>query len=153
MTRLAADDARQSLTAHAAAKGAEIHAKYGPRIGWTELQRILADRSCVRYPCAIAFDPAPLRPGECAHPVALGERPEDGFTLHVHPHFMTQLDRVPLLALSQVVVINYGGFASPNDAEALAAAALGMARDDYYAALCALADELGGGAPAAPTKW
>ena len=42
--QLTVDDARQSLTAHVAAKGAEIFEKYGPRIGWKELLQILADR-------------------------------------------------------------------------------------------------------------
>ena len=70
--KLTADDARQSLNAHVAAKGAEIHGKYGPRIGWNEFQQILEDRACVRYPCEIIFDSAPLKPGEFAHPVAQG---------------------------------------------------------------------------------
>ena len=76
-TRLTADDARQSLNAHVAAKGAEIRAKYGPSIGWRELRRLLEDRAHVRYPCHIVFDAAPLEPGEFAHPVARGNRPED----------------------------------------------------------------------------
>jgi len=32
--KLTTNDARQSLTAHVAAKGAEIFEKYGPHIGW-----------------------------------------------------------------------------------------------------------------------
>ena len=59
--QLTAADARLSLNAHVAAKGAEIFAKYGPRIGWRELQAILLDRTCVRYPCTIEFDASPLR--------------------------------------------------------------------------------------------
>ena len=137
-----ADDARQSTTAHVAEKGAEIFEKYGPRIGWNGLQQILEDRACVRYPCRIAFDQAALQPGEFAHPVPNGERPEDGFTMYVHPLFMTDLDRVPLLVLYQLVLVNYGAFAAPEDAETFGAAALGLRRDEYYAALCALADEL-----------
>lgn len=142
--QLTADDARQSLNAHVATKGAEIHAKYGPRIGWKELQHILEDRACVRYPCQIVFDAVGLQPGEFAHPVPLGERPEDGFTMYVHPLFMTDLARVPLLVLYQLVLVNYGEFASPDDAETFGAAAAGLSRDDYYAELCALADELTG---------
>jgi hypothetical protein len=141
-TQLTADDARESLNSHVAAKGAEINAKYGPRIGWKELQRILEDRSCVRYPCKIVFDANPLQPGEFAHPVADGERPEDGFTIYVHPLFMTDLGRVPLLVFYQLVLINYGEFASPDDAETFGAAALGFSKEDYYQALCAMADGL-----------
>jgi hypothetical protein len=143
-TQLTADDARQSLNAHVAVKGAEIFEKYGPQIGWKELQRILEDRACLRYPCKVVFDAAELQPGECAHPVAVGGRPEDGFTLYVHPLFMTDLARVPLLALYQMVLINYGEFASPDDAEVFGAGAAGLSRDDYYAELCAMADRLSG---------
>ena len=65
-TQLTVDDARQSLNAHVAAKGAEIHGKFGPHIGWKELQQILRDPVCVRYPTEIVFDAAALQPGEFA---------------------------------------------------------------------------------------
>ncbi|MFO1514604.1 MAG: hypothetical protein U1F83_17120 [Verrucomicrobiota bacterium] len=141
-TQLTADDARQSLNAHVAAKGAEIFAKYGPHIGWKELQQILKDRACVRYPCEIVFDSAALQPGELAYPQPNGGRPEDGFTLFVHPSFMMQLRSVPTLAFYQLVLVNYGDFASATDAESFGAAALGLNRDQYYAELCQLADQV-----------
>jgi hypothetical protein len=137
-----AHDARQSLNASAAAIGAEVYEKYGPRIGWTQLLQILGDRSCARYPCEIVFDAAPLQAGEFAHPVAKGDHPADGFTIYVHPFFMMQLDQVPLLVLYQLVLVNYGAFASSDDAETFGAAALGLAKDRYYDTLCRLADEL-----------
>jgi hypothetical protein len=142
--QLTAQDARQSLNAHVAAKGAEIRAKYGPAIGWRELLRILEDREVVRYPCEIVFDSGPLQPGEFAHPMARGKRPEDGFVICVHPSFITQMEHVPHLVLYQLVLVNYGEFASAEDAETFGAAALGLARDDYYQALCGLADQVGG---------
>jgi len=93
------------LSAHVAARGAEIFEKYGPRIGWSELLRLLQDRACVRYPCAVAFDAAPLQPGESAWPKPNSDQPEDGFVICIHPLFMTQLDRVAHLALYQLVVV------------------------------------------------
>lgn len=141
-TEPTAEDARQSLTAHVAAKGAEIFEKYGPRIGWTALQQILQDRACVRYPCAVVFDASPLLPGEFAYPVPKGELPEDGFTMCVHPRFKAQPERVPYLVLYQLVLVNYGGFASADDAEVFGANALGLPREEYYQALCRLADEV-----------
>ena len=132
--------ARESLNAHVASKGMEIRRIYGPRIGWKELLRILEDRSQVRYPCEIVFDAAPLQPGEFAHPEPRGERPEAGFTLYVHPAFMVLLDKVPLLVLYQLVLVNYGPFASAGDAETFGAEALGLSTDDYYRELCELAD-------------
>ena len=141
---LTTEDARQSLNAHVAAKGGEIRARYGPDIGWTELLRILEDRALVRYPCGIVFDAAPLLEGEFAHAVSASERPEDGFTMYVHPFFMTQLARVPALVLYQLVRVNYGEFASADDAETFGAAALGVSRDDYYAMLCQLVAQIDG---------
>ena len=143
-TTLTADDAKQSLNGHVAAKGAEINAKYGPEIGWQELQQILEDKAFCRYPCKIEVSAEFLQPGELAYPAARGEKPEDGFTMYVHPFFMTQLSSVPHLVLYQLVVVNYGEFASSDDAETFGANALGLSRDDYYNALCELADQIGG---------
>lgn len=146
-TQLTAEHAKQSLTAHVAVKGAEIFAKYGPQIGWTELQRLLEDRTCVRYPCVLRFDATGLQPGEFAYPAPNGERPEDGFTLYVHPIYQAQLALAPYLVLYQLVVVNYGEFATAEDAEVFASSALGLDRDLYYQALCHLADQLGPGVP------
>src|SRR6516162_4026042 len=141
-TQLTADDAKQSLTSHVATKGLELYQKYGPTIGWAELQHVLEDRAFVRYPCEIVFEVNPLLPGEFAHPSMKADRPEDGFIMHVHPHFFAQLNRVPWLVLYQLVALNYGEFASSDDAEIFGADALGLTRDEYYAELCKMADEL-----------
>ena len=148
--QLTADDARQSLTAHVETKGVEIFAAYGPKLDWDGLQRLLADRTQVRYPCEIVFDEALLLPGEFAHPMPKGTTPEDGFTMAVHPLFITQPDRVPALVLYQLVAVNYGTFASSDEAETFGAAALGITRDEYYALLCDCADQLGNGPDAEP---
>src|SRR5260370_18348662 len=105
--QLTIDDARQSLNAHLAFKGAEVREKYRPQIGWEELLSLLEDRACVRYPCEVRFDAEPLVAGEFAHPVAKGQAPEDGFTICVHPVFENQLDRGPSLVLYQLVPVNY----------------------------------------------
>jgi len=132
---------RQTLNSHAAAKGAEILHKYGPRVGWPELLQILADRSCVRYPCEIRFDAEPLLPGEFAHPVARGSQPEEGFTIFIHPVYQMNLDQTALLVLYQLVRVNYGEFASAADAECFGAASLGVSVEAYYQSICELADQ------------
>jgi hypothetical protein len=55
---------------------------------------------------------------------------------------MLRLDLVPALVLYQLVLVNYGEFASPDDAEAFGAAALGLSRDAYYELVCQAADLL-----------
>lgn len=149
-TTLRAEDARQSLTSHVEAKGIEALLKFGPQMGWTELQRLLDDRALVRYPCEIVFDATPLMPGEFAFPAQKGDRPEEGFTMFVHPAFALALDRVPALVLYHVVAVNYGEFASADEAETFGAAALGLTRDEYYAVLCGVSDQLGGVANGEP---
>lgn len=140
--QLTADDFKSSLNGPIAAKGAEVLEKFGPRIGWRELLGIVEDRSVVRYPCEIVFDAKPLLEGEVAHAEPKGEQPGEGFTVYVHPFFMTQLENVPHLVLYQLVRVNYGEFASPDDAETFGANALGLSKDDYYNTLCELADQL-----------
>lgn len=142
-TQLTADGARQSLSAHVAAKGAAILEKYGPKLGWGTLQLLLEDRDFVRYPCKIVFDASPLRAGEFAFPAPQGEVPEAGFLMHVHPVYMLDLEHVPYLVLYQLVAVNYGVFASGDDAEIFGANALGITREEYYETLCELSDQLG----------
>lgn len=142
-TQLTADHAKESLNAHVASKGCDLFAKYGV-VGYQGLQAVLQDRACVRYPCEIAFDSTLLNPGEFAHAEQQGARPEDGFTIWVHPFFLLQLEKVPYLVYYHLVVVNYGVFASPDDAETFGAAALGLMREEYYEALCALADQISG---------
>jgi len=77
-------------------------------------------------------------------PTPNGELPENGFTLHVHPIFSMRPAMIPHLALYHLVTVNYGEFASSDDAETFAAAALGLDRELYYQSLCTLADEITG---------
>jgi hypothetical protein len=138
--QLTEKDSRDSLEDHITKKGMGIYNRYGPKIGWPELQLILDDPEFVRYPCRIEFDIEPLQPGECAYPRPDSERPEDGFTMIVHPKFANFLNFAPHVVLYQIAVINYGDFANAEDAENFGASALGISRDEYYTELCRLAD-------------
>jgi len=142
--QLTAEDFKESLNAHVAAKGGEIREKYGTDIGWKELLQILEDRSVVRYPCEIVFDAAPLLEDEFAHALPNSENPHDGFKIYIHPFFSLQLTRVPHMVFYQLVRVNYGEFASPEDAEVFGASALGLSKDAYYETLCEIADEISG---------
>ena len=141
--QLTVDDFKRSLNSHLASKAEEIRARYGPHIGSAQLTAMLEDRSAVRYPCEIVFDATPLQEGEFAHPIPNDDDPEAGFKICVHPFFSTQPDRVPYLVLYQMVLVNYGPFASPDDAETFGSGVLGIAKEEYYQALCEMADQLG----------
>lgn len=124
--------------------GARVAEKYGPRIGWDPLLKLLEDRTCVAYPCELRFDSEPLLPGEFGHVARKGLRPDDGFILFLHPHYSEQPDVVPYLVLHQLARVNYGEAASAEEAELLGSCALGIPKDDYFRILCDLADQLDG---------
>jgi hypothetical protein len=140
--KLTVEDGRQSLNAHVALKAEQIRAKYGPRFSWNELLRLLEDTEFVRYPCTIAFDDKRLLDGEFACAIARGDDPAEGYTIYVHPYFSTELTKVPWLVLYHLVVVNYGDFASADDAEVFGATVLGVSRDEYYRTLCEMADSI-----------
>jgi hypothetical protein len=141
---LKADTVRCNLAAELAAKAGEIRQKYGPEIGWNELQRLLEDRQCAPFPCEIRFDAEPLLPGEFGHAVPKGATKEQGFIIYLHPLYAKQLARVPYLVLHQLVLVNYGESATPDDAETFGSLALGLSKEEYYRALCDLSTQIGG---------
>ena len=138
------DEVHCNLAAELTAKANEIRQKYGPEIGWSELQRLLEDRECAPFPCEIKFDADPLLPGEFGHPVPKGASREQGFTIYLHPWYASQLSRVPYLVLHQLALINYGESATLDDAEIFGSLALGLSKEDYYRALCELSGQIGG---------
>ncbi len=127
-----------------AAEGKLLHEKYGPTIDWSDVDKILCDRSIVRFPCEVVFDAEPLLPGEFAHAVRKGTRPDEGFVLHVHPLYASQPSRLPYVVLSQLPYVNHGHGLSAEDAETFGGCALGISKEAYYQKLCGLAEELSG---------
>ncbi|MCA9284909.1 MAG: hypothetical protein KDA22_06840 [Phycisphaerales bacterium] len=136
------DDARTSLRDHLLAKAAAARAAHGPAIDSATVQRLLADRSVVRYPTELVFDAARLRPGEFAFAEPRGSHPRDGFRLAVHPYFERRPEDWPLLVAYHIPPINYGDVATSEDCECFGAALVGLDREAYYRRLCALADAM-----------
>ena len=116
--------------------------KYGLYIDTDTIMKMLDDRSVVRYPTGVRFDAEPLQPGEFAVAMPIGDRPEDGYCLFVHPHFERHKDIWPLLIAYHIVDINYGEMATHEEAELFGATLLGLEVDAYYEALCELADSI-----------
>lgn len=142
--RVNSEMVHDSLDAQMAVQARTIREKYGPDIGWNQLLKLLDDRSCVRYPCEIRFDAKPLLPGEFAHAEPNGTNREEGFTIYVHPCYEAQRSRVSYLVLHQLVLVNFGGTATADDAEMFGSSALGLTKDQYYSVLCELSGQIGG---------
>lgn len=141
---LKGEDVHQLLTADLAAKAAEIRRRYGPEIGWEQLQQLLNDPDITPFPCEVRFDAAPLLPGEFGHPVAKGPTRKEGFIIYLHPQYASQLAQVPYLVLHQLVLANYGEMATADDAEVFGSIALGLSKETYYRVLCELSGQIGG---------
>ncbi len=137
-------DSAQLRNARVVARGAEIRRKYGPQLGWEELCRLLADRSCVDFPCRIEFEAEPLLPGEFAHSTQNSADPNDGYTIFVHPRYASQRSQVPYLVLHQLARVNFGEATTADDAETFGSLALGLTKEAYYEILCELSGQIGG---------
>ncbi len=144
-----AEDGRRALRDHVIEKALSAREKYGGEIDYAAILQILDDREIVRYPVSLDFDSTPLEPGEFAYMRALGSRPADGFCLHVHPRFRDRDEALPLLIAYHLVCANYGEVATHEEAELFGASLLGRSVDDYYQAVCGLADELSTGSQCA----
>jgi hypothetical protein len=141
---LATQAAAQELSARVASQGAAICRQYGPRLGWSELLRLLEDRTCTPYPCEVRFEAGPLLPGEFAHAVPKGLAPEEGFRIYLHPLYAANLSQAVYLVLHQLVLVNHGEAAGAEAAELFGALALGITQAEYYQVLCELSGRIGG---------
>lgn len=121
-----------------------IRQRFGPRLDWPHLLLLLEDRACIRFPCEIRFDAEPLLQGEFAHVVPRGQKDDEGFVIYLHPLYALQLDQAVYLVLPQLVRVNYGLQAGPEDAENFGALVMDLPRSDYFHTLCQLSGQLGG---------
>lgn len=140
-----ATSGHRSLVDHATEKAFLARGRYGPDIDVAAVERMLGDPEFVRWPTRLEFGTDGIEDGMFAVARRLGARPADGFAITVHPHFRSRADALPLLVPYHVVTVNYGDIADPTVAESFGATLLGITVEDYYARLCALADELGSG--------
>ncbi|MCC6678443.1 MAG: hypothetical protein IT436_15010 [Phycisphaerales bacterium] len=135
-------DGRRALQDHILERAMAARAAHGPTMDDGAMRRVLADRSAVRYPAEVRFDAGLLQPGEFAHAVQLGEHPRQGFCLALHPALEDRPGLRPLAIAYHIAPINYGDIAGPEECELFGATLLGIHVDDYYRALCELADML-----------
>ena len=146
--QLTEEDGFRALREHVVKMARFARAKHGPAIDGEALLRMLEDPEVVRFPVRIEYSAEPLMPGEFAYAQASPSGPKGGFTLFVHPAFEDRPEVLPHLAAYHIPAINYLDVATRVEAELFGAHLLGLDVDNYYARLCALADELpGNGAP------
>ncbi len=140
--KLTLEDGRRALGVHVLEKGHKLCEKYGKFIDCDTLQRILQDEEFVRYPTKIVFDSTKIEEGMFGCAEKMTDDATDGYTIYIHKSFMNRWGDVPALVFYHLVTVNYGDFATYNEAEEFASAALGMEKDYYYQYICRLADSI-----------
>lgn len=138
--KLTLEDGRKALGVHVLEKGYKLREKYGTFIDFDILKKILKDEEFVRYPTTIVFDSTKVDEGLFGVTEKVSADTKDGYVIYLHEHFKTMLGDVPALVLYQLVAVNYGDFASGNEAEEFASAALGMDKEYFYKYICELTD-------------
>lgn len=139
---LSADEGLEALRSHLVEKALEARAKYGPLVDAAAIRNVIDDPSFVRFKTEIAFESGTLRPGEFAWAKPVGERPQAGFRLVLHPALEGRPEDWPLCAAYHLVSINYLDVATSAEAEVFGAALFGLSIEAYYERLCAIADAL-----------
>ncbi len=137
-----ASDGQEALRDHVVARATDARLRRGGLIDRAEIMRMLEDRTVVRYPVGVRFDAEPLQPGEFACLEALGEHPNDGYCLYIHPMFEPVDDLIPLLVAYYVPAVNYGDIATHVEAELFGSTLLGIEIEEYYKILCSVADSV-----------
>jgi hypothetical protein len=138
--KLTIDDGKRALSEHAVDKAFEIRERYG-EIDYPTLLHLLEDRDFVRFPTGVTFG-ALEDPELFAICNPISEDPEDGYTIQVDPRFEDRPDLLPAMVLYHLVTVNYGDFATCEDAEKFGAAVLDIPQERYYNLLCSIVDGL-----------
>lgn len=141
--KLTLEDGRRALGVHVLEKGHQLHEKYGTFVGFDTLQKILQDVEFVRYPTRIEFDSTQLEEGMFACAMRVTEsNASDGYVIYVHEMFKENEGDLAAIVLYHLVTVNYGEFATHNEAEEFGSAALGLDKEYYYDYLCRIADKI-----------
>ncbi|MCA9406529.1 MAG: hypothetical protein KC684_08325 [Candidatus Omnitrophica bacterium] len=142
--KLTLEDGRRALGVHVLEKGYKLREKYGKFIDYDTLLRILQDEEFVRYPTKIVFDSAKIEEGMFGYAERISTDANDGYIIYIHEEFKKRSGDLPALVFYHLVTVNYGEFATYNEAEEFASAALGMEKDYYYQYICRLTDSIPG---------
>lgn len=140
--QLTLEDGRRALGVHLLEKGHKLHQKYGKFIDEETLLKILEDREFVRFPTRIVFDSSRIEKGMFALAQRVSRDSSDGYIIFVHEYFKTRRGDLPAAVFYHLVTVNYGDFATCNEAEEFGSAALGLDKEYYYQYVCRLADQI-----------
>lgn len=138
-----------SLLDHLLAQAVVAHQKYAP-LTLEGLDRLLRDPDCLRFPTRLVYEYGEMAQHQFAQPDVDWRDPDGaGRVLYLRPTLREHPERVLQAVAYMIPVLNYGEVVTDAHCLSYGATLLGQMEDEFYAALCALAD-LVGAAPRFP---
>lgn len=136
-----ADELEASLKSHALRTADRARAKLGGPLNESNLSQFLQDEDCLRYPTELRFDDLNLESHQFAEPAFEVVNEERRCVLHIRAKYERQPRTHPYIVAYHAAAINYAQAASSSLCEIYGAALLDMSVDDFYAAVCQVADQ------------
>lgn len=134
---------QHSLREHLLAQAIVAHQKHGPLTA-DKLDALLRDPDCLRHPVRLVFEFGEMAMHQFAQPDLDWRNPaQDGRVLYLRPLLRERPDLLPLAIAYMIPAINYGDIISDEHCLLYGAALMGMMEDEFYAAICRLADLVG----------
>lgn len=134
------DEAVAALSHHAAEAAVRARAALGANLDAENLGTFLSERILLRLPTELRFDGLGLDPHQFAHPVFVTENGERRCILHICSQYKDLPDTHAYIVAYMAAAINYGAAASAELCETYGATLMGISVEDFYAAICRIAD-------------
>jgi hypothetical protein len=134
---------RHSLGDHLVAQAIVAHQKHGP-LAAGKLDTLLRDPDCLRYPVRLVYEFGEMAMHQFAQPdIDWRNTGEDARVLYLRPLLRERPDLLPLAVAYMIPLINYGDIVSDEHCRLFGATLMGLTEEEYYEAICRLADEVG----------
>lgn len=134
---------QDSLREHLVAQAVVTHRKHGA-LTFEKLDALLHDPDCLRYPVRLVYEFGEMAMHQFAQPdVDWRNRGQDGRVLYLRPILRDRPDLVVLAVAYMIPLINYGEVITDDHCVAYGSTLLGMMEEEYYRAVCQLADFVG----------
>ena len=137
------DVGQQSLREHLLAQAIVAHQKHGP-LTPENLDRLLNDPACVRYPTRLVFEYGEMAMHQFAQPDLDARNLEgNGRVLYLRPMLRDRPDFILLAVAYMIPTINYGDVIGDEHCLLYGATLLGLMEEEFYRQICTLADWVG----------
>ena len=134
---------QRSLVDHVVSQAEVARARHGPFMG-AQLEELLHDPACVRYPTRLVFEFGEMAMHQFGQPDTDWRNSEkDGRVLYLRPMLRDEPELVLLAVAYFIPLINYGEIVTDELCVRYGAALLGMMPEDYYRRICDLAEKVG----------